>query len=61
MTFEEMLQEEREEGRMEGRMEGRTSLLIQLVNDGVITLEQGAKTIGISLDEFQKLILDSAE
>ena len=57
MTFEEMLQEEREEGRMEGR----TSLLIQLVNDGVITLEQGAKTIGISLDEFQKLILDSAE
>ena len=61
MTFEEMLQEEREEGREEGRMEGRNSLLIQLVNDGVITLEQGSKAIGISIDEFQQLISDSAK
>ncbi len=65
MTFEEMLKEEREEGReegrVEGRVEGRNSLLIQLVNDGVITLEQGSKAIGISTDEFQQLISDSAK
>ena len=49
MTLQELLNEEREEGRNEGRL----SLLSQLINNGVLTIEQAARMTNLSVEEIQ--------
>ena len=43
----------KEEGREEGREEERWQLLIAMVNDGEITIENAAKRLNITPEEFQ--------
>ena len=40
--------EMREEGRAEGRVEGKKDLIYELVRDGVLTAEDGAKRLGLT-------------
>lgn len=61
MTLQEMLQEEREEGREEGRKEERKLLLFQLATEGMISLEQGAGKLGISVDEFRERMAEYSD
>ena len=44
-----------EEGRQEGLRQGKTELLISEYKDGIVTAEQAAKWLSISVKEFLKL------
>ena len=44
----EMREEGREEGRAEGREEGKKDLIYELVRDGLLSEEDGAKRLGIT-------------
>lgn len=48
------------EGRAEGRAEGQNHTFCVLVRDGVITNDVACEKLGISKEEFQKL-LDSSD
>ncbi|MCQ2521843.1 MAG: hypothetical protein MJ105_05640 [Lachnospiraceae bacterium] len=45
-----------ERGIEQGLIAGRTELLIEQVHDGDITIESAAKRLGLSEEEFKKLI-----
>ena len=47
--------EAHEEGREEGRAEGRWTTLVELVQEGILTLKDAAKRAGMSEDKFRKL------
>ena len=47
-------EEGREIGREEGLKEGRFKELCNLVEDGIITIEQAAERMGMKPDEFLK-------
>ena len=47
-VFREELQKERMEGRAEGRAEGKKDLIYELVRDGVLSAEDGAKRLGMT-------------
>ena len=61
---EEALEEGKEEGRVEGRAEGRAEgkaegreegtirTLSQLVSNGLLTTDQAAKTVGVTVSEY---------
>ena len=51
IAVEEELGEAREEGREEGRAEGALKLCIGLVKDGVLSLAEAAKRLGITEEE----------
>lgn len=61
MTLQEMLLEEREAGLEEGLQkgleqgleQGRFTILVQLVNNNILTVEQASLMLGISNEEFQ--------
>ncbi len=48
--------EGREEGREEGRIEGRIKLIVDLVNDEVLTLEEAAIRLGMTVEELKSRI-----
>ena len=50
---EEAMQKGLEQGRQEGIEQGRTYALIELVNDGVFTMEKAAEKAGMSVEEFR--------
>ena len=50
---EEAMQKGLEQGRQEGIEQGRTYALIELVNDGVLTIEKAAEKAGMSVKEFK--------
>ena len=50
---EEAMQKGLEQGRQEGIEQGRTYALIELVNDGVLTIEKAAEKAGMSVEEFK--------
>lgn len=52
--IEEGLIKGREEGRKEGREEGRITELAALVNDGVITEQEAAGRMNMSVEEFRE-------
>ena len=58
MSYEMKIQEEkyfsREEGRKEGRDEGRDTTLYKLVKDGLLTIKNAAKSLGLSDSELRK-------
>ena len=43
----------RSEGRDEGRGEGKIATLAELVTDGVMTIEQAAKKMGMTVEAFK--------
>ena len=50
---EEAMQKGLERGRQEGIEQGRTYALIELVNDGVLTIEKAAEKAGMSVEVFR--------
>lgn len=63
MTLQMRLNEEREEGRKEGRkeghQEGKREQLFQLVKKNLLTVEVAAEELGITVDEFKKVLEQS--
>lgn len=53
-AFDDMLEEERMEGREEGREEGKLIQLIELVREGVISLEKAIEKSKLPESEFIK-------
>jgi predicted HTH domain antitoxin len=43
-------------GIKKGRSEGRLKMCIELINDGLITIEQAASKLNMSVDKMNKLI-----
>lgn len=56
MTLYENYQYERNEGRKEGREEGRIEAFSTMVREGAITPAYAAEKLGISEEEFDKLL-----
>ena len=56
MFREEGRIEGKEEGRVEGRIEGRFQLIVDLVNDEVLTLEEAAIRLGMTVEELKSRI-----
>ena len=58
MHLQELLREEREEARKEGRLEGKSEgqeiAIINIVKKGLITLEQGATELGITVEQLRE-------
>ena len=50
--IEQGLERGRQEGIEQGLQQGRTHALIELVNDGVLTIEKAAEKAGMSAEEF---------
>ena len=48
--------EGRKEGRMKGRLEGGSEMLIKLVRSGKITVEDAADELGISPEDFERMM-----
>ena len=42
-----------EEAMQKGLQQGRTHILIELVNDGVLTIEKAAEKASMSVEEFR--------
>ena len=53
---EEAMQKGLEQGRQEGIEQGRTYALIELVNDGVLTIEKAAEKASMSVEEFRNVM-----
>ena len=53
---EEAMQKGLKQGRQEGIEQGRTYALIELVNDGVLTIEKAAGKAGMSVEEFRNVM-----
>ena len=49
--------EGRLEGKIEGKIEGKLELLVNLVNDEIITCSEAAKRAGMSKEEFMEKYL----
>ena len=45
------------EGRLEGKIEGKLELLVNLVNDEIITCSEAAKRAGMRKEEFMEKYL----
>lgn len=54
MKLQLLLKEERLAGREEGRVEGREEIIFDMVRDGEIPAETGAKRLSYTLEEFQE-------
>ena len=50
--IEQGLERGRQEGIEQGLQQGRIHALIELVNDGVLTIEKAAEKAGMSAEEF---------
>lgn len=55
-TFDRQIMLEREEAREEGREEGREAEVISSVREGDYGIERGAEKLGITIEEFEKLL-----
>ncbi len=53
MTIGEMLDASKEEGKAEGRVEGALDVYVSLVVDGVLSLAEAAKRLGMTEEEFK--------
>lgn len=54
-------EEGKAEGLAKGKEEGRTEEIISLVKDGLLQPDIGASRLGISLEEFEKLLEEKVE
>ena len=50
-----ILDDERAEGKAEGRTEGMISILTGMVKDGILTITDAAKRLGVSKKKFTEL------
>ena len=50
------IKEGRKEGRKEGIKEGAINILLTLVKDGIISIEEAAKRVNISVSKFEKYL-----
>ena len=50
--FMAILKDERQEGRLEGREEGKISILLDMVNEKLISSKDAAKRLGMSEKKF---------
>lgn len=57
-TMELFKKEAREEGKAEGIKEGEINILKGLVREGVLTKEQAAQRLDMSVESFEKIILE---
>ncbi len=55
-TFDRQIMLEREEAREEGREEGRLMEIVSSVRDGDYDMRRGAEKLGITIEEFEKLM-----
>ena len=53
-AFTEMLQDERAEGREEGRLEERVRIMNDLVQEGVLELQDALERLDMSEEEFKE-------
>ena len=58
--YERIMAEGRKEGRMKGRLEGSSEMLIKLVRSGKITVEDAADELGISPEDFERMMTAKA-
>lgn len=56
---EEGIEEGREKGIEEGRKEGAMYILISLVKDGLLSIEQAAAKLNISVEQFHQQMKDN--
>lgn len=59
MTLTEKYEEYFEEGREEGREEGSLETLASLISKDLLTVEQAAAELGVSVEEFQKKLQEN--
>ena len=50
------IKEGRKEGKKEGIKEGAINILLNLVKDGIISIEEAAKRANISVSKFEKYL-----
>lgn len=55
-ALEKLRAEDKAEGIAEGKTEGKIELLVDLVNENIITLDVAAKKAGMSVEEFKTTI-----
>jgi predicted transposase YdaD len=55
-TMQMFKEEGREEGILEGRQQGRFQLIVDLVNDKILSLEEAATRADMTVEEFKKRI-----
>ena len=55
-VMEYLKQEARDEGKTEGLAEGKANAIIDLVKDNLLSVEQGAVRLGISISQMSKMI-----
>ena len=57
-AIEDMIKEraciEREEGKLEGKIEGKYEILTNLVKDGILTIQEAAKRMNMTEEEFRR-------
>lgn len=56
--FQEAMPYLREEARREGIKEGKTKAIVSLFQDGIINETVAAEELGLSIEEFRKLVLE---
>ena len=55
-VMEKLLSEERDEGRLEGRQEGKIDMLVQLVQEEIISVKDAAARLSMSEEAFLQLL-----
>ena len=60
MTLEMKFKDIREESMAQGMAQGTQNTLAKLVNDGLISLKDAAKQLGVSEEDFEKLLQQKA-
>lgn len=57
-AIEDMIKEraciEREEGKLEGKIEGKYEILTNLVKDGILSIQEAAKRMNMTEEEFRR-------
>ena len=55
-VMEKLLSEERDEGHLEGRQEGKIDMLVQLVQEEIISVKDAAARLSMSEEAFLQLL-----
>lgn len=53
----EGMTEGRLEGRLEGKFEGKLEVLVELVKEGMLKLEEAARRVNLTVEEFQEKMM----
>ena len=53
-AIRELIEDGRQEGISEGRLEGRLDTLTELVKEGLLKIEEAAKRMNLTVEEFSQ-------